>query len=153
MDEWMIELLGIIIGQVLGILLWAAILNAPILQWRARKLKHWNIRYKDAYLVSIKAGFIAAVLSLAVTLGIVLLVPLDADAVDVLSRLVGVVVALLSWWLAHSNALLKLSGPHGLLSVNEARSISGSVLGFMFIVVFGAVLGVVLLFALWSLVT
>lgn len=149
-DEVMIEIVAPIIGQVIGILLWAALLNAPILQWRARKLKHWSIRYKDAYLVSIKAGLIAAVLSFVVTLGILLLVPAD---VDPLAQLVGLIVALLSWWLAHSNALLKLSGPHSLLSVSDARAISSSVLGFTLIVPFGAFLGVVLLAGLWSLVT
>ena len=64
-DDVMLDIVAPIIGQVIGVLLWAALLNAPILQWRARKLKNWSIRYKHAYLVSIKAGFIAVVLPLS----------------------------------------------------------------------------------------
>ncbi len=146
----MLNIVASIIGRVIGVLLWAALLNAPILQWRARKLKNWSIGYKVAYVVSIKAGLIAVVLSFVVQLGIVLLLPPDVAPLD---QVVGFIVALSSWWLVHSNALLKLSGPHGLLSVSDARSISSNVLGFIFIVGFTASLGIFLLVWLFSLVT
>jgi hypothetical protein len=123
----MIELSAMLVGQAIGVLLWSAILNAPILQWRARSLRNWHIKYKHAYLVSIKAGFIALIVGDAAVLSIAI----SGNTNEQFLNLVGFVFGLTSWWFSHSSALLKLADSTGSITVKEARSISTSVIGYI----------------------
>ncbi|MEW5792641.1 MAG: hypothetical protein ACOY4L_00670 [Pseudomonadota bacterium] len=121
----MIELFAMIAGPAIGVLLWS-FLNASILQWRARKLRNLSIRYKDAYLVSIKAGLVALVVGdLAV-----LAVAFSGNSNEQLLNSVGLLFGVTSWWFAHSNGLLKLAGQSSLPSPKDARAISASVFGY-----------------------
>lgn len=117
----MIGLFGVFIIQVIGILLWSLLLNAPILQWRSQKHKNWNIGYKDAFFVSIKAGVVALiVIDISILAGALS----GRPAIITLVMLLGFLLGLVSWWLTHSNALLKLASSSGMLSIKDARSIS-----------------------------
>lgn len=137
----MIELSAMILGQTIGVLLWSSLLNAPILQWRARTLKNWNISYKNAYFVSIKSGFMALIIGDAAVLSIAL----SGNAREQWINLVGFIIGATSWWFAHSNALLKLAGPTGILTVKDARSVSASVFGYLIGSLFALVLVVALI--------
>ena len=101
----MIEYGAALLGQVIGVLLWS-FLNAAILLWRARKLKNWSIRYKDAYFVSLKAGLIGLVFADAA----VLAVAFAGNTSEDLLKYVGLLFGVVAWWFAHSSALLKLAG-------------------------------------------
>jgi len=133
----MIGLFGIVAIQVIGVLLWALVLNAPILQWRARVLRNWSINYKDAYFVSIKAGLVAVIVADAVISAFFFSGNRTMVTVGILC---GILFGSVSWWSAHSNALLKLAGPSSLFSAKDTRSISASVFGSSFLVVFALML-------------
>ena len=141
----MLELLGMIVGQAVGVLLWS-LLNASILKWRARKIKAWLINFKPAYLLSIKAGFVALVVGDAA----VFAAAFSGSASEDLFKNVGLLFGLVSWWFTHSNALLKLAGPSLPLSVKEARAISANVFGYLFGAVFALGLVLVLFLSLFS---
>jgi hypothetical protein len=51
----MIQLTALFVAGVMTLLTWAT-LNAVILWWRARKLNAWAIRFRDAYVISLKGG-------------------------------------------------------------------------------------------------
>ncbi|MEX2163555.1 MAG: hypothetical protein WD823_04855 [Sulfuricaulis sp.] len=125
----MIGLLGIFAIQAIGVLLWALFINAPILQWRAQKHRDWRIKYKDAYFVSIKASVIALIV---VDVGIFAGALSGNPTVATVGILFGFPLGLVSWWLAHSNALLKLADSSSVLSVKDARSISSQVFVYLF---------------------
>jgi hypothetical protein len=138
----MIEYGAAFLGQVIGVLLWS-FLNAAILLWRARKLKNWAIRYKDAYAVSLKAGLIGLVSADAAILAVAFLGNTSED----LLKYVGLLFGVVAWWFAHSSALLKLPGALALLTVKDARAISASVFGFLFGAYFALALIVMLIVA------
>lgn len=123
----MIEYGAALLGQVIGVLL-GSFLNAAILLWRARKLRGWFIRYKDAYVVSLKAGFIAVVFGDAAVLAVAFAGGTSEDLLKSVGFLFGVV----AWWFGHSSALLKLAGTSMPLTVKDARAISASVFGYLF---------------------
>lgn len=120
------EYIGLVAAELVGAAL-GALLNAKILTWRAMIIKHWALPYKTAYLVSIKAGLLAVLASIAAQFAVIF-----AGGSDELLKNVGVLVALVTWWLAHSNGLLKLAGPSITLTAKEARGISASVFGYYF---------------------
>ena len=136
----MIEYGAALLGQVVGVLLWS-FLNAAILLWRARKLKSWAIRYKDAYIVSLKAGIIGLVFADAA----VVAVAFAGGASEDLLKYVGLLFGIGAWWFAHSNALLKLASTSFTLTVKDARAISASVFGYLFGALFALGLIVVLI--------
>lgn len=136
----MSELSALIGAQLIGVLVWSSILNAPMLQWRARKLRSWAIEYKRAYLVSIKAGLVGVIIGDIAVLS----TALSGNTNERTLNIVGLIFGIGSWWFAHSNALLKLADPRGSLTVKDARSISTSVIGYVIGAVFA--LGVVLAF-------
>lgn len=141
----MIEYGAAILGQAIGVLLWS-FLNAAILLWRARTLRSWAIRYKDAYVVSIKAGFIALVFGNAAALA----VAVAGGSSEELLKSIGLLFGVVSWWFAHSSALLKLAGTSTPLTVKDARAISASVFGYLFGGLFALALVVVLIAAVVS---
>ena len=141
----MLELLGLIVGQAVGVLLWS-LLNASILQWRARKIKAWAINFKQAYFLSLKAGLVALVVGDAAVFAITF----SGSSSEDLLKYVGLLFGLVSWWFTHSNALLKLAGPSLPLTVKEARAISASVFGYLFGALFALSLVLVLLLSLFS---
>ncbi|MGH8618165.1 MAG: hypothetical protein ACREUW_10775 [Burkholderiales bacterium] len=131
--------LAALLSQSISLLLFS-LLSAAILLWRARKLKGWIIAYKDALGVALKAGFcglvVAFVFSNAAPLA-------HATGIwNVLGNVVGSVLAIVVWWNVHSRALLKLANTLIPLTVKDARTISTSVCGYLFIPLF--VLGAIL---------
>lgn len=136
---------GLLIGGVIGVLVWS-FLNAGILRWRARKLRGWEIRYRDAYVVSIKAGFLALIFGELAAFAVLFTGNNDAEVL----KSVGMVFGLVTWWFAHSNALLKLAGPSSLLSPQDARALSASVFGYLFGGIFCFALGILLLALLYA---
>jgi len=132
----MIELSAMLLGQIVGVLLWSAVINAPILQWRARTLRNWYIKYKHAYMISIKAGFVALIVGDAAVLSIAF----SGNTNEQFLKLVGFAFGITSWWFAHSSALLKLADSTDSLTVKEARSISTSVIGYLIAGLFALVL-------------
>ena len=136
----MIEYGAVLLGQVVWVLLWS-FLNAALLLWRARKLKSWAIRYKDAYIVSLKAGIIGLVFADAA----VVAVAFAGGASEDLLIYVGLLFGIVAWWFAHSNALLKLASTSFALTVKDARAISASVFGYLFGALFALGLVVVLI--------
>ncbi len=136
----MIEYGAALAGQAIGVLLWS-FLNAAILLWRARKLKGWVIRYKDAYIVSLKAGFWGLVFGDAAVLAVAFAGGTSED----LFKYVGLLFGVVAWWFAHSNALLKLAGTSTPLTVKDARAISASVFGYLFGALFALALVVVVI--------
>ena len=141
----MIEYGAAVLGQVVGVLLWS-FLNAAILLWRARKLKSWTLRYKDGYVVSLKAGFIGVVFADAA----VLAVAFSGTTSEDLLKYVGLLFGIVAWWFAHSSALLKLAGTSTPLTVKDARAISASVFGYLFGALFALGLIVVVIIAIVS---
>ena len=138
----MMEYGAAVLGQVVGVLLWS-FLNAAILLWRARKLKSWAIRYKNAYVVSLKAGFIGVVFADAAVLAIAF----SGTATEDLLKYVGLLFGIVAWWFAHSSALLKLAGTSTPLTVKDARAISASVFAYLFGTVFALAIILVLIMA------
>lgn len=132
MIEYGVFLLGLAIGALMGLLM-LSFLYAAILLWRARKLKGWAIRYKDAYVVSFKAGFIGLVFGFAA----VLTVAFSGGTSEYLLKYVGVLFGVVAWWFAHSSALLKLAGTSTPLTINDARAISASVFGYFILAMSG----------------
>lgn len=137
----MTELIELIIIQILVVTFWSCVLNAPILQYRARKLTNWYIDYKDAALVSVKAG-IAGVIIGFITMFIIALV--DNTNIKLLKSL-GMLFGIAAWWFILSNGLLNLTDPARTLSLKEARAISSSVLRFYIIFALIVALIVILL--------
>ena len=110
--------------QILTILFLSAVLAAPILQWRARKLQDYHLTYKDASILSMKAGFIAVIVRNAFVIALALMGIVIGPGFKILSILLGVI----EWWFFSSNAILKLDNSNSLLTVKDARSISTSTL-------------------------
>lgn len=138
----MIEYGAALLGHAIGVLLWS-FLNAAILLWRARKLKSWAIRYKDAYVVSLKAGLIGLVFADAA----IFTVAFAGNTSEDLMKYVGLLFGVVAWWFAHSSALLKLAGTSKPLTVKDARAISASVFGYLFGALFALALIVALIAA------
>jgi len=137
----MLETVLLIISPFIGAILWS-FPSASILQWRARKLESWTIKYKDAYLIAVKAALIAAFLADLVIFSLVFAGFSDEKVLKPVASLVG----LGSWWIAHTNGLLKLAGPSNLIPVKRARAISASVFGYLFVTLLGIGIGFVLIF-------
>lgn len=127
----MAELTGMLIGQFIGILLWAAIFHAPVLRWRAAALFNWYISYKKAYLVSIKSEIIAVLLG---DVAMLLVGYFWKD--DALARLFGFAFGIIALWLALSGSLLKIADPAGSITAGNTREISASTIGFIFLLGF-----------------
>jgi len=118
-------LIATLIGQVAGVLLWAAILYAPILQWRSRARFSWNLPYKRAFLVSIKAAGMAIVVSML--LGFVAGL---TNSTGPLIEAAIFVAGILAWWFTHSTALLAESENVISMSLKDARILSAAVMGW-----------------------
>lgn len=132
------ELETVLIGQAIAVVL-GSFLNAVILVWRARKLRAWVIRYRDAYLVAIEAGVVALIIGDAA----IFIVSLAGGEDEVFLASVGLLVFVGSWWYTHSNALLKLADPRSPLSDKDIRAITVRVFGDLFAATI--VIGVLLL--------
>lgn len=147
------DLLVVIVGEASGLLLWSFI-NALVLQWRARKLKSWRIDYKAAHLLSLKASTVALLAGNAVVLvgdtGVFAMVSAGIVRAEHLPY-IGVLIGVFTWRYLHSNLLMTLAGSSISLALDEARTISAVVFGYLFgaVVVFTIVL--MLLFSLTSL--
>ena len=138
----MADLVGALIGQAIGVLLWS-FLMAAVLRKQALRRRKWEIRYGDAYFVSLKAGFTSMAFADLASFAAAFLSTQNEDLV----KSVGMLFGITAWWYAHSSALLKLSGPQSSLSINDARAISNRV----FVLVFGCIFLVgmaILIFAL-----
>jgi hypothetical protein len=134
----MAEYIGALIGQAIGVLLWS-FLNASVLVWRARAMRAWTIAYRTAYIVSIKAGYIAIIFANLAVLSLAFAGYKDEEAL----KWTGVLFGVVSWWFAHSNALMRIDGPKSLLGPKDARAISASVFGYLLAGFFG--IGVLLI--------
>lgn len=118
-------------GQLIGTVLWS-LLGARVLMWRANKMNGWRLSFRDAFVVSIKAAFIAVA---AADIAEVLLSYAGGTA-DLL-KYVGMLIGIVAWWYVHSNALLKLAGKTSIvITIKGTRSISSSVFGVLFGTVF-----------------
>ncbi len=131
-----LELSAALLGQAIGVVLWAFVLNAPVLMWRARRMQAWYITYLKAGVVSIKAGLVALIVGNIAFLAAALTEAIGEEAL----RMIGFLASTISWWFAHSNALLKLAGTSTPLTVGRARVISLSVFSFIFLPL--AILGI-----------
>lgn len=124
-----IEFYAAVSGQIVGLLAWS-FLNAAMLQWRARALENWNIRYRTAYFVSLKAGLIGTGFAWATALAVVFAGIGSTNPLGQLATGLGMA----AWWFAHSNALIKLAARNSIpLTVEEARAISTSVIGYLLV--------------------
>lgn len=118
-------LIATIIAQAAGLLVWAALLYAPILQWRSRVRLSWNLPYTRALLISVKAGSMAIVV--AMLLGFVAGVTNSTGAaIDTAIILAGI----LAWWFTHSTAVLAESQNTVAISLRDARVLSAAVMGW-----------------------
>ncbi len=137
----MLEFLGLVVAQVVGVLL-GALLNAALLIWRALKLRNWVIHYRNAYVVSIKAGFVAVVCADVATIAVALV----GGTNDKLLDNVGLLFGLVGWWFMHSSALIKLAGSANPITVKDARALSASVFSFGILFFLAIGVGVLLIF-------
>lgn len=118
-------LIAALIGQAVGVLLWAALLYAPILQWRSRVRLSWNLPYKRAVLISLKAAGMAIVVSM--------LLVFVADLTNSTGPLIEAAIslaAILAWWFTHSTAVLTESQNTISISLKDARLLSAAVMGW-----------------------
>jgi hypothetical protein len=146
------SLLEVILGEAAGLLLWS-FLNALVLQWRARKVKSWRIDYKSAHLLSLKAGSVALLAGDAVVLvgdtGIFAMASAGIVRAEHLPY-IGVIVGVFTWRYLHSNLLMTLAGSSISLALDEARTISAVVFGYLFGMVVALSIVLMLLFSLTS---
>ena len=128
------DLLEVVLGEAAGLLLWS-FLNALALQWQARKSKSWRIDYKSAHLLSLKAGGVALLAGDAVWLvgdtGILTMVSAGIVRTAHLPY-IGVLIGVFTWRYLHSNLLMTLAGSSISLALEEARTISAVVFGYLF---------------------
>lgn len=118
-------LIAALIGQAVGVLLWAALLYAPILQWRSRARLSWNLPYTRAVVISLKAAGMAIVVSML--LGFVAgLTHSTGPLIDAAVFLAGI----LAWWFTHSTAVLTESQNKISISLRDARLLSAAVMGW-----------------------
>ena len=147
------SLLEVILGEAAGLLLWSFI-NALVLQWQARKFKSWRIDYKSAHLLSLKAGSVALLAGDAVVLagdtGILTMASAGIVRAEHLPY-IGVIVGVFTWRYVHSNLLMTLAGSSISLALEEARTISAVVFGYLFGAVVALSIVIMLLFSLTSL--
>lgn len=141
----MAYLLGIFLSQILSVTIGALLITAPVLQWRARVQRNWYIAYKSALAVSIKAGVVAVVFGDAAVLSLAFAVA-DSDAQQLIESLGGL-VGLVTWWFAHSNALLKLGNTEETISLRDARAITTGVIVSVLAVAFAFTLLIVIIVA------
>ena len=121
-----------IIGQAIGVLLWS-FLNAAILRRIARTQRNWNIRFQDAYVVSIKAGFFAVIITNVIIVAITVIALIargEEETILVFTSVTAFVVSLWSLWFAHSRALLALAKPTDQFSLENAKAMSSTVLAY-----------------------
>ena len=115
-----------LVAQLIVALVWA-LPSAGILVWRARKIKSWRISFGRAYVVALKAVIVGIVILTATIVALVL----PGVTTYPMASVVGIGLAFIAWLYAHSAALLKLAGTTFPLTVKEARTITGSVAGFL----------------------
>ena len=146
------DLFEVILYEAAGLLLWSFI-NALVLQWQARKFKSWRIDYKSSHLLSLKAGSVALLVGDAVLLagdtGIFTLVSAGIVRAEYLPY-IGVLIGVLTWRYLHSNLLMTLAGSSISLALDEARTISAVVFGYLFGAVVVLTIVLMLLFCLTS---
>ena len=146
------DLFEVILYEAAGLLLWSFI-NALVLQWQARKFKSWRIDYKSSHLLSLKAGSVALLVGDAVLLagdtGIFTLVSAGIVRAEYLPY-IGVLIGVLTWRYLHSNLLMTLAGSSISLALDEARTISAVVFGYLFGMVVALSIVLMLLFSLTS---
>ena len=120
-------LIAALLGQILGIVLWTAVLYTPVLQWRTRVRFNWHLPYKRAFLVAIKAAGMALVVSML--LGFVAgATGLLGPGVDGVIFLAGII----AWWYTHTTGVLKESESETLISLRDARFLSAGVMAWSF---------------------
>ena len=120
------ELAVELVARLVEALVWA-LPSAGILVWRAQKIKTWRISFGRAYVVALKAAIVGAVVLSVTILGLVL----TGVTTRPMAAIVGIGLAFIAWLYAHSAALLKLAGTTYPVTVKEARTITGSVAGFL----------------------
>ncbi|MEX0450515.1 hypothetical protein V6X62_01625 [Spiribacter sp. 218] len=118
-------LIAALIGQAVGVLLWTALLYAPILQWRSRVRLNWNLSYKRAVVISLKAAGMAIVVSML--LGFV--AGLTSSTNPLIDASISL-AAILAWWFTHSTAVLTESQNTISISLKDARMLSAGVMGW-----------------------
>lgn len=124
----MVELFAMFLGQVITILFWSLLISTPVLKWRSKKLKNWDIKFKSAYVISIKAALISLILTDILALSVYQLLPVN-DVIYSFIPLALLIFCLYILWYAHTNSLFKFSQKSNeiLISIKDARSISTSV--------------------------
>lgn len=146
------DLLEVVLGEAAGLLLWS-IINASVLQWQARKFKSWRIDYKPAHLLSLKAGGVAVLAGDAVMLvgdtGVLTMVSAGMVRAEHLPY-IGILIGVFTWRYLHSNLLMTLAGSSVSLALDEARTISAVVFGYLIGAVIAFTIVLMLLFSLTS---
>lgn len=124
-------MIGFIIGMLIMLIFTALAVNAPIIKWKARTLKGWNITYKDASIVALKgtAGGFLVGQSISVLFMLTGMTSNEAP-LNLLYYLAG----LLAWWIIQSKTLYLLAAPPIHISDKEARQLSIVILGFTLII-------------------
>jgi len=121
----MIEYGGILLAQAAGVLV-CSLLTAAILLWRARKRQNWIIPYKDAYVVSLKAGFSSLVIANVAIIAVAYSGIENEDLFKHVALLFGVG----AWWFVHTNALLRFASITTTLTVKDAKALSANVFAY-----------------------
>lgn len=105
--------------------------------WRAWATHNWNIGFRDAYVVSVKAGLGATVLAAITTFASALVVGLLFGEVGSVGEkglvTLGSAVGIVSWLYLHANALLTAASSTHMRNVLDYHSLSLSwnVLGWI----------------------
>ena len=106
-----------------------------------------------ARLISAKAVFIALVVGVLAAHGIEFAFDKLGSAGPGLARSGGVFVGLVTWWLAHSSALMKLEIRRIVVWPKDARAITVSVFGFVAVILVASTALILATFFLISLFT
>ena len=130
MSEGAATLIGTLFGQTTGALV-LSFINAWIMSWRAKALRSWNIPYRSAYFVSVKALLIALIVGVLAAHAIDVAIEHFGGSRHGLARSAGVLIGLVSWWFAHCSALMKLQVRRIVVWPKDARALSASVFGFV----------------------
>ncbi len=130
---YMSEAFSMFAVHAIMILILALATNAPVLKWRTRKLKSQNINFKDAYLVSIKALFVAVIVRDFI---VIIIVSEFSSISENFINIINIIILIVSgtvWWVVHSNSLHKIKIESGSLALEDARTITSSVLGYLIV--------------------
>jgi hypothetical protein len=131
-------IVGLIV-QIIIVAVWS-FLHAYILQGRAKKKQNWDLPYRHAYMVSIKANLLAA----AAGTGVALALLFSVGAGEKVINAVNLLVTLPVWWFAHSQFLLSTPTAPNLMQPKQARQISTAVFAaFILVAIVIGIVGVV----------